>query len=58
MAKQLKCGDLMPGCGFVAKGANEDEVMRKAAEHAKAAHGLDEVTPELAAKVKGAIKDA
>ena len=25
-----------------------DEVMKKAAEHAKAAHGIDNVTPELA----------
>lgn len=58
MAKQLKCGDLMPGCGFVAKGATEGEVLAKAAEHAKTAHGIQHVTPELAAKVKGAIKDA
>jgi predicted small metal-binding protein len=58
MAKQLKCGDLMPGCDFVAKGATEDEVLTKAAAHAKSAHGLQQVTPELAAKVKGAIKDA
>ena len=58
MAKQLKCGDLMPGCSFVAKGATVDEVLAKAAEHAKTAHGIQQVTPELAAKVKGAIKDA
>ncbi len=58
MAKQLKCGDLMPGCDFVARGANEGEVMKAAAEHAKSAHGIQQVTPELAAKVKGAIKDA
>ena len=58
MAKQLKCGDLMPGCNFVAKGATEDEVLKIAAEHAKTAHGIQQVTPELAAKVKGAIKDA
>ena len=58
MAKQLKCGDLMPGCDFVARGANEQEVMKKAAEHAQKAHGIQQMTPELAAKVKGAIKDA
>ncbi len=58
MTKQLKCGDLMPGCDFVARGDNEEEVMKAAAEHAKAAHGMEQVTPELAAKVKGAITDA
>ena len=57
MSKMLKCGDLMPGCDFVAKGDTEADVLKAAAEHAKKAHGLD-VTPELAAKVKAAIKDA
>jgi alkanesulfonate monooxygenase SsuD/methylene tetrahydromethanopterin reductase-like flavin-dependent oxidoreductase (luciferase family) len=31
MAKMLKCGDLMPGCAFVAEGADEAAVMAKAA---------------------------
>lgn len=56
MSKVLKCGDLMPGCDFVAKGETEAEVLKAAAVHAKTAHGL-EVTPELAAKVKSVIKD-
>lgn len=58
MAKQMKCGDLMPGCSFVARGATVEEVLKAAAEHAKTAHGIQQVTPELAAKVKSAIKDA
>ncbi len=36
--KALYCNDLMEGCDFVARGATEDEVMRKAAEHAKTEH--------------------
>ncbi len=56
MAKQLQCNDLMPGCDFVAKGETEQEVMQKAAAHAKDVHDIQEVTPDLAAKVKGAIK--
>jgi predicted small metal-binding protein len=55
--KALHCGDLMKGCDFVARGATEDEVMKKAAEHAKTAHGLNNMTPELAKVVKTAIKD-
>ena len=47
----------MKGCDFVARGTTEDEVMKKAAEHAKKAHGIDNVTPELAEKVKAAIKN-
>ena len=57
MAKKLECGDLMPGCKAVVKGKDEEEVMARAAEHAKSAHGLTEVTPELAGKVRAAIKE-
>jgi predicted small metal-binding protein len=57
MAKELKCGDLMPGCKAVVEGKDEAEVMAKAAEHAKSAHGLQQVTPELASKVRSAIKE-
>jgi predicted small metal-binding protein len=57
MAKELKCGDLMPGCKAVVEGRDEAEVMAKAAEHAKSAHGLQQITPELAGKVRSAIKE-
>ena len=56
MSKVMKCGDLMPGCDFQAKGATVDEVLQQAAVHAKEVHGLD-VTPELAEKVKAAEAD-
>ena len=56
MTKELKCGDLMPGCDFRAEGETEEEVMRKAAAHAQEVHNL-EVTPELAEKVRGAIHE-
>ena len=55
--KEMHCGDLMKGCNFVARGATEEEVMKKAAEHAKTAHGMDKITPELAQKVKAAIRN-
>ena len=53
----MHCGDLMKGCDFVARGATEDDVMKQAAVHAKSAHGIDNITPELAEKVKAAIKN-
>ena len=55
--KAMRCGDLMKGCNFVARGATELEVMKKAAEHAKAVHGMDKITPEMAQKVKAAIRN-
>lgn len=57
MAKELRCGDLMPGCETVVEGKDEAEVMARAAEHAKNAHGLQEVSPELAGKARSAIKE-
>jgi len=57
MAKILRCGDLMPGCNFVAEGKDVAEVMAKGAEHAKKDHGMTTIPPEVAAKVQAAIKD-
>jgi predicted small metal-binding protein len=57
MAKVLKCGDLMPGCKFVAEGKDMAEVMQKGAEHAKTAHGMTTLPPEMVKKVQAAVKD-
>jgi len=57
MAKVLRCGDLMPGCSFVAEGKDTAEVMAKGAEHAKKAHGLASIPPDMVAKVQAAIRD-
>ncbi len=55
--KVLQCSDLGMNCSFQARGETEQEVMQKAAEHAKSAHKIDEITPDLAAQVKSAIHD-
>jgi len=57
MAKVLRCGDLMPGCNAVTEVKDEAEVMAKGAEHAKTAHKMTAIPPEMAAKVKAAIKE-
>lgn len=57
MAKMLRCGDLMPGCNFVVEGKDVAEVMAKGAEHAKKAHGMSQMPPDLMKKVQAAIKD-
>ena len=58
MAKMIECANVDPssGCTHVVRGNTEEEVLKRAAEHAKQ-HGIREVTPELMAKVKGAIRD-
>ena len=49
--------DPSSGCKHVVRGKDEAEVLKNAMEHAKS-HGIREVTPELKAKVKAAIRDA
>ena len=57
MTMVVKCRDVGVDCDFVAKGSNVDEVMAKAAEHARKDHGFTDIPPELADKVKAAIHD-
>lgn len=56
-AKYMDCSQIMPGCPFTASAATEEELMKKVAAHAAQQHGITDLTPELAAKVKAAIKD-
>jgi predicted small metal-binding protein len=53
---KLHCGDVVTGCAAVVEGKDEAEVLGRAAEHARKDHGVKEITPELAAKVKAAIR--
>ena len=55
MSYAIACGDVVPGCTTRLEAASEDELMAKVADHAGEAHGVTEVTPELAEQVKGAI---
>ncbi len=56
MAKTIRCRDGGFDCNEVVRGQTEEEVLQKAAEHARRDHNL-EVTPELAAQVRTLIKD-
>ena len=56
MKKHIACGNVVPGCSFTATADTEEELIRKVAEHAAHAHGVTEVTAELAAKVNAAIQ--
>ncbi len=59
MAKILECAKVDPssGCNYIIRGETEEEVLLKAAEHARE-HGIREVTPELLDRVKANIRDA
>jgi len=56
MVKHISCGDIVDGCGFTAEATTESELVEKVEAHAASEHGVKEVTPELAARVKAAIR--
>jgi predicted small metal-binding protein len=54
MAKSITC--VVSGCAFHAETATEEELLQRVAEHAREAHGVTDVSPELLAEVKAAIR--
>jgi predicted small metal-binding protein len=56
--KQLGCLDVdaSAGCAFQVRAETEAEVLKLGAMHAKECHKLDSLPPEMATKVKAAIK--
>jgi len=58
MAKTIQCSDLFPGCEFQAVADSEEELLQKTAAHAASVHNITDLTDEIVAKVKAAIRDA
>ena len=56
-AQSLRCADVVGSCDFVARGDSEQDILQQASEHARAVHNINEITPEVAEKVKAAIQD-
>lgn len=54
--KYLACAEIVADCSFTASAPTEEELLKKVMAHAAADHGITEMTPELAAKFKAAIK--
>jgi len=57
MAKTISCRDVGVDCDFKASGESTEEVLQKCAQHAKDAHGMETIPPDLASKVQAAIRD-
>ncbi len=57
MAKELKCADVGMDCGFVARAESTEALLEKVVAHAAEEHGIDEITPDLHAKVTAVIRD-
>ena len=57
MPKTVSCRDVGSDCDFVARGNNEEEIMRQVADHARTDHNMSEVPAEMAERVRAAIHD-
>ena len=56
--RKLGCMDVNPAgdCAFEVQAETEEEVMRLTADHAKNAHNMTSIPPEMAAKLRSTIK--
>ncbi|WP_020571544.1 DUF1059 domain-containing protein [Neolewinella persica] len=57
MEKVIKCRDVGFDCDGVIRAKTEEEALKLAAAHAKAAHGLEDVTPEVVKKIKSVMTE-
>jgi predicted small metal-binding protein len=55
--KQFVCNDVVPGCTFVTRRDGDDELWVEIASHARDAHGMDEVPPEVAETIRDVITE-
>ncbi len=53
--KHFRCGEIVPGCEWTIAGESEDEILAGVAGHAREAHGMDEVPPEVEDRVRSLI---
>ena len=55
--KQFSCGDVVPGCTFVTRREDDDALWVEISSHARDAHGMDEVPPEVMDAIRDVIVD-
>ena len=55
--KQFRCGDVVLGCEWVTRSEDEQELFAEIQAHARDAHGMDEVPPEVVDAINGVITE-
>ena len=55
--KQFKCGDVVLGCKWVTRSEDEHELFAEITSHAREAHGMDEVPPEVVDEIRNVITE-
>lgn len=57
MEKVIHCRDVGFDCNGVIRAKTEEEVLQLAVDHAKSEHGITNISPEAAAKIKSVIRE-
>ena len=55
--RRFECGSLVPGCTWHTEAENGAEIVRRAAEHLRSAHGETVIRPEMVDLIKERIED-
>jgi predicted small metal-binding protein len=55
--KQFKCGDVVLGCEWVTRSEDDRKLFEEIQAHARDAHGMDEVPPEVVDTINAAITE-
>lgn len=55
--KTLRCREAGFDCDALMRAETEDQVLQQAAEHAKTAHNLSEISEQAVVKIRSLIRD-
>jgi predicted small metal-binding protein len=55
--KQFRCGDVVLGCDWVTRNEDDQELFDEISSHAREAHAMDEVPPEVVEKIHAVITE-
>ncbi len=55
--KRFDCGTLVPGCAWHTRAEEDAEVVRRAVEHMRTAHGEDIIRETMVDNIKARIRD-
>lgn len=55
--KSFECGTLVPGCQWHTEAEDQAEVVRRATEHLRSAHGEEEIRPGMVEQIKARVHE-
>ncbi len=55
--KEFRCGDVVPGCQWVARSEDDDGLFVQINSHARDVHGMDEVPAEVEDAIRDKIRE-